>query len=301
MVFTSQAHSLRIIRIPFDPSWQNNNELLHQADSNSKIRGVNTVGTRNKLLFLRKGGVIVKRDLDNNDKNARGNGGADSTETEAFNKHFKTLLEENQTKTLYNPKEEQQNKLNKNYEFKTNNRQQKFIDNYHVLLSNNSYLESKIHRNVVGFADKINELATDDEVNAKDSSHATLETHSDTSSNNNNSDNSRYNTKNLTGFLLNSSLDDKRKAISGSPSALSYIDTVHSNSSNSDRKKQSIPVTTVMAETNTNEPLQIMNDQPQEVNANRDDRILYTNTTGAEDDMVELITKNTSEYSQNLR
>ena len=197
---------------------------------------------------------------------------------------------------MYNPKEEQQNRHNKNNEFRTNNRQQKFIDNYHALLSNNSYIDSKIHRNVVGLTDKINELATDDEVNTKDSN-TNLETHSDISGNSSSSSSSDSSRYNLTGFVLNSSFDDKKKAMSGSPSALSYINvTAHSNvSGNSDSKKQNVPVVPLVAETSTNEPSQIMNDQPQEVNANRDDRILYTNTTGAEDDMVELITKNTSE------
>lgn len=315
MVFSSEAHSLRS-HLDSNNYWELNKELLHQADSNTKIGGVNAFEVRNKFILSRRGGVIVKRDLNKFTESNSGNNGRDgsihsdergagdtldSAEEETFNRNFKARLEENQTKTLYNPKEEQQNKRNKNYEFKTNNRQQKFIDNYNDFLSNNSYLDTKIHRNIVGFVDKINELAAGDEINIKDSTHTNIESHSDTrssssvSSSNSNSDNSRYNTKNLTGFVLNTSLEGKKKAISGSPSALSYIDTAHSNSSNSHSKKQNVPVTTVTAETSANDSSQIMSDQPQEVNANRDDRILYTNTTGAEDDMVELITKNTND------
>lgn len=307
MIFSPEVYCLRTIRSHLDSDnyWQINRELLHPADSNSKTAIVNIFG----IHFLRRGedeDGIVKRDLnkftapdrnnDGRDIDERGVRAPDSVEAETFNRNLKTLLEENQTKTLYNPKEEQQNRHNKNNEFRTNNRQQKFIDNYHALLSNNSYIDSKIHRNVVGLTDKINELATDDEVNTKDSN-TNLETHSDISGNSSSSSSSDSSRYNLTGFVLNSSFDDKKKAMSGSPSALSYINvTAHSNvSGNSDSKKQNVPVVPLVAETSTNEPSQIMNDQPQEVNANRDDRILYTNTTGAEDDMVELITKNTND------
>lgn len=316
MVFTSATHGSRIIRSHLDSNsyWQINKEL--RPSDSSKTSVVNAFEIINEYVLARGGensGIIIKRDLNkftesNSEKSGRDSvhsderGGAGESGEMEFNKNLKTFLEENQTKTLYNPKEEQ-NKHNNN-EFKTNNRQQKFIDSYHSLLSNNSYLDSKIHRNVVELADKINELAND-EVDTKDSSDINVETHvnsdtnsssssssrSSSTSSSNNNDNSRYNTKNVTSFVLNSSFDDRKKAISGSPSALSYVNTTNSNISNSNSKQNS-PLTA--AEASTNES-QVMSDQPQEVNANRDDRILYTNTTGAENDMVELITRNTND------